>query len=87
MKGKHCWLTSRKIDDARPIHTAWAAQWAGLFRKPNPGMIYAALLNHGNGNQPNEYLLVGDRPEDEQAAAAAGVRFMWAEQWRQASTN
>jgi D-glycero-D-manno-heptose 1,7-bisphosphate phosphatase len=29
-----------------------------------------------------EFLMVGDRPEDEQAAAAAGIPFTWAEEWR-----
>jgi D-glycero-D-manno-heptose 1,7-bisphosphate phosphatase len=81
MEGKHCWLVSREID-AKPIHTAWAARWAGTFRKPQPGMIYAAILNHCGENQPEECLYVGDRNEDFEAAAAVGVRFMWADSWR-----
>jgi len=32
---------------------------------------------------PNyEYLIVGDRPEDQQCAANANIPFMWAEEWR-----
>ena len=29
-----------------------------------------------------EVLFVGDRTEDEQSAAAAGVAFQWADEWR-----
>jgi D-glycero-D-manno-heptose 1,7-bisphosphate phosphatase len=82
LEGKHCWGVSKEIDDARPIHTAWAARWAGTFRKPQPGMIYAAILNHHGEGKPEDCLYVGDRTEDFQAAAAAGINFMWAEEWR-----
>lgn len=47
------------------------------FRKPNPGMIrFAKLLVAGAGNEI-ETVMIGDRPEDEQAAAAAGIPFRW----------
>jgi len=42
-------------------------------------MIQLAL---GLCSDVNEVLYVGDRPEDEQAAAAATVPFMWADKWR-----
>ena len=29
-----------------------------------------------------EVLMVGDRPEDQQAANNANIPFMWAEEWR-----
>jgi D-glycero-D-manno-heptose 1,7-bisphosphate phosphatase len=82
LEGKHCWGVPREIDDAKPIHTAWAAKWAGTFRKPQPGMIYAAILNHCGENQLEECLYVGDRTEDIQAAKAASIQFMWAVDWR-----
>jgi len=44
------------------------------FRKPNPGMLKLAIANHG----ADEALYVGDRDVDEQAAAAAGIPFIWA---------
>lgn len=44
------------------------------FRKPGPGMLRLAIENH----PASEVLYVGDRPEDEQAAAAAGIPFAWA---------
>lgn len=76
----------------------------GGYRKPNPGMIKAAIRDffgmnavdllaltkpfEGNiplrlyrTNQAN-ILFIGDRPEDEQAAANAGIPFMWAHEWR-----
>jgi phosphoglycolate phosphatase-like HAD superfamily hydrolase len=40
-------------------------------------MIFAAIDLFGG----DEFLMVGDRPEDEQAAAAAGIPFQWAHEW------
>lgn len=51
----------------------------GLFRKPNPGML---LLAHYLYGPVEDLLYVGDRAEDEAAAKAAGIPFMWAEEWR-----
>ncbi len=45
-------------------------------RKPGPGMLLDALK--ASGEEPHNALMVGDRPEDEQAAKNAGVDFMWA---------
>lgn len=57
------------------------------FRKPGKGMIdYLALRLSGHRvleEEREEILFVGDRPEDEQAAANAKVRFMWADKWRE----
>ena len=49
-------------------------QVAGLFRKPNPGMLTLAA----NFYNFDEILYVGDRPEDEGAAIAANIPFQWA---------
>ena len=50
----------------------------GNFRKPNPGMV-----NFGKAFYPNtEYMMVGDRPEDQNCAKNANIPFMWAEDWR-----
>lgn len=46
-------------------------------RKPNPGMLLEAM-EHFHVS-PDETLMVGDRPEDEQSAQAAGVAFQWAD--------
>ena len=48
------------------------------FRKPQPGML--KLASHIEF--PDKSWYVGDRLEDEQAAAAAGINFMWADVWR-----
>jgi D-glycero-D-manno-heptose 1,7-bisphosphate phosphatase len=50
----------------------------GSFRKPSPGMLLGAMRRH----QEKEVVMVGDRPEDAQAAVAAGVTFVDAEAWR-----
>jgi D-glycero-D-manno-heptose 1,7-bisphosphate phosphatase len=49
----------------------------GQFRKPNPGMLKLAMHLFGC----DEVLYVGDRPEDEGAANAANIPFMWAHDW------
>lgn len=75
-EGDHCWYVGNdwemKID--------WkisALGYSSGFRKPHPGMLQLAIAG-----SVDEVLYVGDRPEDEQAAAAANVPFMWADQWR-----
>ncbi|MEK6223137.1 MAG: HAD-IIIA family hydrolase [Chloroflexota bacterium] len=48
-------------------------------RKPNPGMLNMAM---GMAKViPAETIFVGDRDSDEEAAANAGVRFVWAEEF------
>lgn len=55
-------------------------------RKPSPGLLIESALELAR--QHNEYyppylgLMVGDRPEDEQCAALAGLDFQWAADWR-----
>lgn len=56
-------------------------------RKPRPGLIYQALRHLGMWHEDEAYLphlslMVGDREEDRQCAAAAGVPFMDAADWR-----
>jgi D-glycero-D-manno-heptose 1,7-bisphosphate phosphatase len=48
-------------------------------RKPGPGMLLDAMEALKIG--PIHTLMVGDRPEDEQAAQNAGVAFMWADEF------
>lgn len=43
-------------------------------RKPAPGMLLAAM--HDFGANPAECVMYGDKPSDEAAAIAAGVRFI-----------
>lgn len=54
------------------------AEEIDLFdRKPSPGMLMKAMLKERV--TVRETLFVGDRDEDEVAAKAAGIDFMWAE--------
>lgn len=60
-------------------------------RKPAPGLIITAIETLGDNHQDEWYphdlvWMVGDRPEDEQAAAAAGIPFQWAADWRAGHT-
>lgn len=48
------------------------------FRKPGAGMLEYAIQTHDS----EECWYVGDRPEDEAAAVAASVNFVWANIWR-----
>ena len=56
-------------------------------RKPSPGLIFDGLRElqalHPEEFYPSELaVFVGDRPEDEQCAQRAGIRFVSADQWR-----
>ncbi len=48
-------------------------------RKPGPGMLIE-LMGLADVTA-SDTLMVGDRPEDEQAAQNAGVAFMWADEF------
>lgn len=83
MDGKSCWVV--EPESAQP----YCVTMLGVdFRKPAPGMLhFARRLAWGwtgkiATNSIEECLYVGDREEDELAATAAGVSFMWADQWR-----
>lgn len=56
-------------------------------RKPSPGMVFAMIpllgRDHpGEDYRPADALFIGDRPEDEGAAARAGIAFQLAAEWR-----
>lgn len=55
-------------------------------RKPAPGLLIEASLDlaarHGEYYPPYMGLMVGDRDEDQECAARAGLGFMWAADWR-----
>jgi len=48
-------------------------------RKPGPGMLLEIM--EVRKIAPQDTLMVGDRPEDEQAAQNAGVAFIWADEF------
>lgn len=80
-EGKHCWLIGRNHDEV-PVHlTPWGEDFIGTFRKPQPGMLNAAVKMSGFKERKSEYWFVGDRTEDEESAMRAGVNFMPADIW------
>lgn len=82
-EGKDCWVIQRDYREPFVI-----SKLGENFRKPGDGMLKYAkhwAWNYcgGYATDPIEdILMVGDRPEDEQAALAASIPFMWAEEWR-----
>lgn len=55
------------------------------YRKPAPGMINYCLSHYAPKEETipkNNCWMVGDRPEDKQAANNAGINFIWADIWR-----
>lgn len=88
-EGKECWKVWANCDEQHRIcynPESWDVADLGIayqFRKPMPGMLKLAMRLHG----ADEVLFVGDRPEDEEAAEAAGVSFVWAEDWNQGNLD
>jgi len=77
-EGEGCWMVPNpKIESslaARPIN--WPIE-PNSFRKPNPGMLKAAMY----WANVDSCTYVGDRPEDESAAIAAGVPYQHVSYW------
>ncbi|WP_017711175.1 HAD-IA family hydrolase [Prochlorothrix hollandica] len=77
--GKECWIVRRSLEPF-PLHGHKSGlPWVGSFRKPEPGMLRLALDMRTDITE--ECLMVGDRPEDAEAARNAGVAFLSAEDW------
>jgi len=59
----------------------WPSDKGVNYRKPAPGMLLAAIdqawLNGGEASW-EQVVMVGDRPEDRNAAIAAEIDFCWA---------
>jgi D-glycero-D-manno-heptose 1,7-bisphosphate phosphatase len=76
--GETCWCVLRdrfwRISDDYPHTTIHS------FRKPGPGMLFIAMSLAGAN--PEDSVMIGDRPEDEAAAQAANVQFQWADDFR-----
>lgn len=76
--GETCWCVLRdrfwRISDDYPHATIHS------FRKPGPGMLFIAMSLVGSN--PQDSIMIGDRPEDEAAAQAANVQFQWADDFR-----
>jgi D-glycero-D-manno-heptose 1,7-bisphosphate phosphatase len=78
-KGSSCYMV--EFGGAKRVDHLFPGQ---NFRKPGIGMIWLATYRV-NKLFPEQVraLFVSDRPEDEGAAKAANVPFMWAKDWRE----
>lgn len=80
--GMDCWRAWGNCSEEHRIlyGNGWTSGGYKLasFRKPGPGMLQLAIDIHA----PDQVIYVGDRPEDQAAAQAAGLSFMWADEWR-----
>lgn len=71
--GRECWhVWSRSAQRIQP------SELDGTFRKPDPGMLQLAIAF----TKADFVLMVGDRDEDQKAAAAAKIAFLDAATWR-----
>jgi D-glycero-D-manno-heptose 1,7-bisphosphate phosphatase len=84
--GESFYRLRRRLDGQIPSHpterriNAFEERWPN-FRKPNPGMLLFAYYYFANKGA-DEFLYVGDRTEDRDAAKNAGLPFLWAQDWR-----
>lgn len=79
--GKECWWVGREMVQPSEYFSFSFFN----YRKPNPGMLVHIMGQYPGASQQfdsKNCLMVGDRPEDELAAKAAGVTFMAADEWR-----
>ncbi|MFN6460806.1 MAG: polynucleotide kinase [Nostoc sp. DedVER02] len=82
-EGKTAYIVTRK--KVQQFTRGLTRELFASFRKPGHGMIELVTSEFLKGGMSvdSSYLMVGDRPEDEQCAAAAGIDFLWAHIWRQ----
>jgi D-glycero-D-manno-heptose 1,7-bisphosphate phosphatase len=73
MDGQSCWWVD--LTGAREVGLSAKEN----YRKPGRGMLMLAAFNCLQ--HEDEILMVGDRPEDEGAAAAAGIPFLHVDRW------
>jgi HAD superfamily hydrolase (TIGR01662 family) len=63
-----------------PLEYAGQPEWSRAWRKPQPGMIYQAMIDAQVSN-PARVLVVGDQATDAEAAERAGARFRYTRQF------
>lgn len=80
-EGAVLWVVSARNARARDQSDFYPGL-AGAYRKPGAGALKFATRSTGFDGFEHDVVMVGDRPEDEEAAAAAGVNFISAESWR-----
>jgi D-glycero-D-manno-heptose 1,7-bisphosphate phosphatase len=75
-KGYECYEVARRPEDL--LIKSKKIEEPGLYRKPDPDMIGYLAAFYGDGEC---HAFIGDRPEDEQAAEAAGIPFLHRDTW------
>ena len=82
--GESAYLIRMHLGLEKPFLHLSQCDYDFSFRKPEPGMLLCLpeILSFDSREQYESTLMVGDRPEDEGAAKAAGMAFMSAEAWR-----
>ena len=86
LAGNECWHVEKGFAQSitHKYRNGIGEPYKGEYRKPCGGMI-SHIQQIETFPTPTETLFIGDRPEDKQAAANAGVRFQWADEWRNAN--
>lgn len=79
--GRQCWQVGRKYD-ASPLHLSWGGKFITQYRKPNDGMIQAAILNFGPEAKIEEAWVIGNN-DDAGCADKAGIDFIPAQRLHQ----
>ena len=69
----------RFANSGRGLWQTHDVPFKGTYRKPSGGMLL--LAKEILFLRVDQKLMVGDRPEDQGAAKAAGFDFMWAHEW------
>lgn len=80
--GKKCWRVYSNFGNKQALEVGERCNdLVGTYRKPGAGMI-EYLLRMYLANDRQICYMVGDRPEDKQAATKANIKFIDAEEWR-----
>jgi D-glycero-D-manno-heptose 1,7-bisphosphate phosphatase len=79
-EGQLCYSVRKKMYRLTLHNDAAYSTLRGTYRKPKAGMLN--LIIDLMGKSKKDAVMVGDRPEDAQAAVSAGITFVDAEAWR-----
>jgi D-glycero-D-manno-heptose 1,7-bisphosphate phosphatase len=74
--GDECYQVSQN-PTVNALHT-YTDAFIGKYRKPQAGMLLHAIALYG----ADEAVMIGDRPEDREAALNSGIQFIDAVEWR-----
>ena len=77
--GDECYQAIPRKGTVSALHT-YTDAFIGKYRKPQAGMLLHAIDLYG----ADEAVMVGDRPEDKEAALNANIQFIDAIEWRSA---